>query len=137
MMLGKNIQPTATLLDRKKRRNGGFSLRKNHGIEVPITPAAAVSAMTLTERKTIVVHESVYEGGTWHVREAIIAAARHPVTMSDHVSVDTVLPGPVSAIGSFPQNEASPLEFADLAIDAEAGCGWLIAGFCQNSMLHS
>ena len=127
-MQGKNIQPTATLFDSEKKRNGGLSLRKNHGIEVPTTPAAAASAMSLTERKKIVLHESVCEVGRRHVREAIIAAARHPVTMSDHVSVADVLPGPVSAIGSFPPNKASSLEFADSAIDSEAGCGRFIAG---------
>jgi hypothetical protein len=48
-MPGKNIQLTATIFAKEARLNGGFTLRKNHGIEVPMAPAVVVSAMYLME----------------------------------------------------------------------------------------
>jgi hypothetical protein len=87
-MQGKNIQPTATIFDSEARLNEGFALRKNHGIEVPMAPPAAASAMYLTEREKIVVHESVGDFGSWQDRLATMAAERQPVTTNDQISME-------------------------------------------------
>jgi len=80
MMQGKNIQPTATIFDRKARLNEGLILRKNHGIEVPMAPPAAASAMYLMERKKIVVHERVCDSGSRDDMLATMAAERQKTT---------------------------------------------------------
>ena len=87
-MLGKNIQPTATIFDNEARLNEGFALRKNHGIEVPMAPPASASAMYLTERKRIVVHERVWDSGSREDRLVTMAAERQPVTTSDQRSTE-------------------------------------------------
>ena len=87
-MQGKNIQPTATIFDRKARLNEGLILRKNHGIEVPMAPPAVASAMYLMERKKIVVHERVCDSGSRDDMLATMAAERQPVTTNDQISTE-------------------------------------------------
>ena len=58
-MHGKKIQLTATVFERNARPNEGFTLRNNHGIDVPMAPATAMRTMYLAESEKIVVHESV------------------------------------------------------------------------------
>jgi hypothetical protein len=87
-MQGKNIQPTATIFDKEARLNEGFALRKNHGIEIPMAPPAAASAMYLTERKRIVVHERVCDSGSREERLVTMAAEMQPVTTSDQMSTE-------------------------------------------------
>jgi hypothetical protein len=87
-MQGKNIQPTATVFDKDVRLKEGFTLRKNHGIEVPMAPASAAQAMYLMERRKIVVHESVWEVGNLEDRLATTAAERQPVTTNDQISAE-------------------------------------------------
>jgi len=84
-MHGKKIQPTAPLLERKARRKGGFSLSKSQGMDVPMTPPTAAMVMHWTERRKIVVHESVCECGGRAVRVATMAAERQPVMTSDQM----------------------------------------------------
>jgi hypothetical protein len=45
MMQGKNIQPTATIFEKEARLKEGLALRKSQGMEVPMAPPAAASAM--------------------------------------------------------------------------------------------
>ena len=51
-----------------------------------MTPPAAARAMYLMELRKIVVHESVCAVGNRQARDAIRAAERQPVTISDQVS---------------------------------------------------
>src|SRR6266481_2595562 len=87
-MQGKNIHPTAIVVDRKARLKEGFALRKNHGIEIPMAPPAVASAMYLTERMRIVVNESVCDSGSREDRLVIMAAERQPVTTSEQMSAE-------------------------------------------------
>ena len=87
-MQGKNIQATAADFERKARPNEGFTLRKSHGIEVPMAPPTVTRMMYLRDREKIVVHESVCACGNRQAREAIMAAERQPVTTSDQMSVE-------------------------------------------------
>jgi hypothetical protein len=90
-MHGKNIQPTATVFDKKDRPNDGFTLRKNHGIDVPMAPARTAMAMYLIDREKIVAHDSVWALGNEQAREAIMAAERQPVRMSKRTSLGSAL----------------------------------------------
>ena len=87
-MEGKNIQPIATVFERKARPNEGFTLRKNHGMDVPMAPPTATRTMYFTDSETIVVHERVCAFGNLQARDVIMAAERHPVTTSDQMSVE-------------------------------------------------
>jgi hypothetical protein len=87
-MQGKNIQPTAAVLDRKTRLKEGLTLRKSHGIEVPMAPPTAARAMYFIDSEKIVVHESVCAGGNREDRLATMAAERQPVTTSDQISTE-------------------------------------------------
>jgi hypothetical protein len=69
-----------------------IDLRKNHGIEVPMAPPIATTRMSLTDRETIVVHESVWVFGNRQASDAIIAAERQPVTTSDQISAEEADP---------------------------------------------
>lgn len=109
-MQGKNIQPTATVFDRKARPNEGFTLRKNHGIEVPMAPPNATRTMYLTDREKIVVHESVCVVGSRQARDAIMAAEREPVTTSEQISAEESARCWVSSgTGSRPRKRSSPV----------------------------
>lgn len=102
-MHGKNIHATATFLDKKAMRNGGFALRKSHGIEIPMMPATTASVMNITDERKIVVQERVCDLGSRLDREVIIAAERHPVTIRDHVSGVLSLTFASSGAGSLPR----------------------------------
>jgi hypothetical protein len=91
-MQGKNIQPTATLFDKKGRLNQGFALRKNQGIEMPMAPPTVASAMYLKERVKIVVHVRVREFGNRQDRDVIKAAERQPVRIRHLISLEPGLP---------------------------------------------
>jgi hypothetical protein len=87
-MHGKKIQPTTTVFERNARPNEGFTLRNNHGIEVPTAPPTATRTMYLMESEKIVIHESVWAFGNLQARDVIMAAERQPVTISDQMSVE-------------------------------------------------
>jgi hypothetical protein len=109
-MHGKKIQPTATVFERKARPNEGFALRNNHGIEVPIVPPTATRTMYLRDREKIVLHESVCAFGNRQARDAIMAAERHPVMISNQISAEESSRGWVSSgTGSLTQEKFSPL----------------------------
>jgi hypothetical protein len=108
-MQGKNIQATAAVLERKGRPNGGFTLRKSHGIEVPMAPPMVTRMMYLRDRKKMVVHESVCACGNRQAREAIMAAERQPVTTNDQMSAEESAPRwETSGTGSRPRRRSSP-----------------------------
>lgn len=110
MMLGKKIQPTATIFDKEARLNEGFILRKNHGMEVPMAPPVAASAMYLMERKKIVVHVRVCDSGSRDDMLATMAAERQPVTTNDQISTEESARCCVaSAIESPPRKISSPV----------------------------
>jgi hypothetical protein len=90
-MLGKKIQPTAMDFDKKRRPNEGFALRKSHGIDVPMAPAMVVMTMYLIDREKMVAHESVCALGNRHARDAIMAAERQPVRMSEQTTLGSAL----------------------------------------------
>jgi hypothetical protein len=87
-MLGKNIQPTATVFAKEARLNEGFILRKSHGIEVPMAPPMVASVMYSIEWRRIVVHESVGDCGSREQRVVIMAAESQPVMTSDQISAE-------------------------------------------------
>jgi hypothetical protein len=87
-MHGRNIQPTHRFFDMKVKLKEGFDLKKDHGIQTPATPAAAVSAMRLTDKRRALGQESVCESGSPESSEAMMLAQRKPAIASDHVSVE-------------------------------------------------
>jgi|SRR5882757_6133317 len=108
-MQGKNIQPTATVFDRKARLNEGFALRKSQGIEVPMTPPSVTTMMYLMESEKIVIQESVFAFGNRQARDAIIAAETQPVTTSDQMTAEESARRRVrSGTGSRSRKRSSP-----------------------------
>jgi hypothetical protein len=97
-MQGKKIQAVTRARTRRVRVKEGFVRRKNHGIEVPMIPAVAASAMYRMERRKMTAQVRVWEFGSLLDSVVIMVAERQPVLIRSRISAGVawlVLPGGV------------------------------------------
>ena len=84
-MLGRNVQATPTLVERRARLNLGLALRTRHGMKIPMTPAMTVSVMYPADSRKILPQESECDCGGWQIRMATTFAKTRPVRMRARV----------------------------------------------------